>query len=141
VAQSTLHAMLGVGLAAAAVVLAAGCASPESGCRQGCTYTVVGSVFIQGPAADGCVISRAPHALRIHAVRDGAVVAGYDYTPTSEYVFNIGSEPFQLTADVDGHPAALNVVPKRTSGTATTADLVVPAPGCAPAASNQVSAS
>jgi hypothetical protein len=131
--------MFGVGLAAAAVVLAAGCASPESGCRQGCTYTVVGRVFIQGPAAAGCDISKVPHPVRVHAVRDGTVVAGYDYTPASEYVFNIGSEPFQLTAEVDGHAAALNVVPKRTSGTATTADLVLPAAGCAPGASIEVS--
>jgi hypothetical protein len=124
---------------AATLITLGGCLnSGHSQRRNGGIYTEEGDVKVQAAATSGCGISLVSHAVEVKAVRGGVVVGTASYAPGQEFVFNIGAEPFDLTASVDGQAAVVRVVPKSTGGVATQVTIVVPGRGCSPPPSSEI---
>ncbi len=98
---------------------------------DGLVYTEGGDVLVQVVGSAGnCALVKMDHPVGVNASRDGAVVATATYSPTSPWVFNIGSKPFDAAVNVDGRTVTQRVVPTGTRGTMLRVDLVVPAVGC-----------
>jgi hypothetical protein len=114
-----------LGSSVSVVVLAA------CGHRTGLIYAEGGDILVQVSGSHGnCTLAKLDHSVEVHASRDGALLATATYSPTSWWVFDIGPEPFDASANIDGRTVTQRVVPTGTRGTMLRVDLVVPTVGC-----------